>query len=413
MRTTRTMAALLGTAVLVLCTTGCGSGDGERADANGSAAELTGPPVKVMAQQPVNTNLPAYPAGLEAAEIFAKDLNARGGIGGRPLEVITCDDRGDANEAANCARKAVREEVVAVVGSFSWDAGRAISILGASGIPWFGACCAVVEQEFKADNSYVSGSLFSFPAAQAWKAAQDGCKNPAAIQVDIAVKDLFFDQMRNGFKAGGLDPKRPKYISMPPEPQDYSSQAAQATSGTDCIVGSMSEDNWAAFLPAYRAAGGTQRLYGPQGQLNEKIAKQFPQETQNAVVVNSYPNIDSPVWKGFRDALDRYDAPEDLDWNSLVGLGTWASFTAFVGIAQDLETIDAASFTKALEKTDALDTGGMQPVLDFTKPYTGLGGAFPRIINRQVAFDVIKDGKPAPIDGEYHDMSAVMEGRAQ
>jgi len=370
----------------------------------------TGTPIKVMAQQPVNTNLPAYPAGLEVAEIYAQWINAKGGIKGHPLEVITCDDRGDPNEAANCARTAVAEGVTAVVGPFSWDAGRAIGILEEAKIPWFGVCCPVVEQEFTSPVSYVTGSLFSFPAAEAWKAAQDGCTAPAAIQMDIAVKDLFFQQMRNGFAAAGFDPARAKYISLPPEPQDYSAQVAQATDGTDCIIGSMSEDNWAAFLPAFRAAGGTQRFYGPQGQLNAKIAEQFPDVTENAVVVNAYPNIEGPMWEDYRGALEAYDASDDLDWNSLVSLGTWGAMTAFTQIAEQLDGFSGAEFSAALDRTTSLETGGKMPPIDFTTTYDGLDGKYPRIFNRTVTFDVIRDGRPVPLDGRFHDMSKVMEG---
>jgi hypothetical protein len=54
----------------------------------------------------------------------------------------------------------------------------------------------------------------------------------------------------------------------------------------------------------------------------------------------------------------------------------------------------------------------MVPVLDLTQPYTGLGGDFPRIINRSVFYDVIEDGQLRAVENdEPRDMTNLMEGR--
>ena len=119
----------------------------------------TGEPIKVMVEAPVNTQLPPYPNIPGAAEVYEQYINDKGGIKGRPLEVIICDDKGDPNEGANCARQAVEEKVVAVVGSFTFDASRIIPILEEDKIAWFGGCCPLVAQEFTSPISFVLGSL--------------------------------------------------------------------------------------------------------------------------------------------------------------------------------------------------------------------------------------------------------------
>jgi ABC-type branched-subunit amino acid transport system substrate-binding protein len=50
-----------------------------------------------------------------AAEASAEAFNQRGGIAGRCIEMITCDDGGDPNEATDCARSLVDRGVVAEV----------------------------------------------------------------------------------------------------------------------------------------------------------------------------------------------------------------------------------------------------------------------------------------------------------
>ncbi len=49
--------------------------------------------------------------------------------------------------------------------------------------------------------------------------------------------------------------------------------------------------------------------------------------------------------------------------------------------------------------------------LDLTTPYTGYGGDLPRVFNRTVFFDVIKDGKFSALDGKAYDMTGPIDGK--
>ena len=73
--------------------------------------------------------------------------------------------------------------------------------------------------------------------------------------------------------------------------------------------------------------------------------------------------------------------------------------------------IDNDTFIEAANATSELDTGGMIGVLDLTTPYTGFGGDFPRIFNRTVFFDMVKDGKLVPLDDEAYDMTGPIDGK--
>ena len=160
-----------------------------------------------MVTAPVDTQLPPYPNIPGAAEVYEQYINDNGGVAGRPLEVITCDNKGDPNEGANCARQAVEEEVVAVVGSFTFDASRIIPVLEEANIAWFGACCPLVAQEFTSPISYVLGSLLpGMGAGLGWKMAQDGCKNPVNVVLDIPAGDVAFPALKNAYEVGGGDP---------------------------------------------------------------------------------------------------------------------------------------------------------------------------------------------------------------
>lgn len=153
-------------------------------------------------------------------------------------------------------------------------------------------------------------------------------------------------------------------------------------------------------------------MYGPQGNLNEVAIEGNEQAAEGAIIAGSYPDIATEPWTDFRGALEKYDAPEDMDFNSLAGMGTWAGYTAFTKITEGLEgTIDSKSFLAAASETTDLDMGGMVPPLDFTNDWTE-NPDYKRLINRSVVFSQIKDGKVQPLTTDFEDVSAAALGKS-
>ena len=412
----RKIKALIGFAVagsmfLAACGGSSSSSDGADAPAETETEEVvqpTGEPLKVMVLTPINSPISSYPNIAKAAEIYQQWVNDRGGIAGRPLEVTICDDKADPNESAACGRKAVANKDIAIVGSFTLDVSSLMPIVEENTIQWFGACCPVSATEFTSPMSFVMGSVFSMFMTGGKKMIEDGCEKPAVIVGDLASADYYIGQAKLGFKSMGFDENKAVYIKVPLGATDLTAQAAQATKGTDCIFGVMGDISWMAFLPAFSSVGGTQRLYGPQGNLNSKVAEAFPKETENGIIINSYPNLISPAWDEYRKALVQYKAP-DLDWNSLAGLGTWAAFEGFRKIVEGMTgEVTAKTFSAAARATSNLEMDGMVINLDWTTPWAALGGSVPNIINRTVYYDVMSGGKVAPLDNNTpHDMSSV------
>ena len=413
----RKIKALIGFAVagsmfLAACGGSSSSSDADAdADAEAPAEAIvvpTGEPLKVMTLTPINSPISSYPNIAKAAEIYEQYINERGGIAGRPLEVTVCDDKADPNESAACGRKAVANGDIALVGSYTIDPSSLFGILEENSIGWFGACCPGTAVEFTSQMSFVMGSTFALFMSGPKKMIEDGCKKPVVIVGDTGSADYFIGQGKLGFEAQGFDPDDAVYIKLPLGAADMSAQAAQATKGTDCIFGVMGDISWMAFLPAFSSVGGTQRLYGPQGNLNSKVAEAFPKETENGIIINSYPNLVSPAWDEYRKALVQYKAP-DLDWNSLAGLGTWAAFEGFRKIVEGMTgEVTAKTFSAAARATSNLEMDGMTINLDWTTPWAALGGSVPNIINRTIYYDLISGGKVAPLDNNTpHDMSSV------
>jgi len=76
--------------------------------------------LKVGVQAPITGSYANEGQGIEnGARLLAEQLNAKGGVLGKQIEVIACDDQGTAMAAAICAKDLVNKGVKLVVGSYT------------------------------------------------------------------------------------------------------------------------------------------------------------------------------------------------------------------------------------------------------------------------------------------------------
>ncbi len=76
--------------------------------------------LKVGVQAPITGSYANEGQGIEnAVRLLATQINASGGVMGRQLEVIACDDQGTAMAAAICAKDLVNKGVSMVIGSYT------------------------------------------------------------------------------------------------------------------------------------------------------------------------------------------------------------------------------------------------------------------------------------------------------
>jgi ABC-type branched-subunit amino acid transport system substrate-binding protein len=380
------------------------------APAEDTAAAASGEPIKVMTVTTLNAAGPTYKNIANTAEAYAKYINARGGIAGRPLEVTVCDEQFDPAVATTCARQAVEEGMVSVVGSFTFFAEAIVPVIAESNITWFGPCCPITPSELTSKHSFPIGNQPMYAVGAVKRAVDDGCANINAVIIDGA--QIFIPPMENAMKA--LGKSFGTTVILPPTAQDYSAEVAQATDGADCVVAIISETPYITWNTAWTQSGTEARQYGPQGNLNEVSAKGNEASTDGDVIAGMYPDISTEPWAEYRTALDEAGLTGDgLDYNSLGGMGTWAAYVAFTQIAEGIEgEITADSFFAAATATSKLDLGGMVPVLDFTKEWTdGLEG-YQRLFNRSVVFSQLDNGKVVPLTTEFEDVSNLAMGTA-
>ena len=76
--------------------------------------------LKVGVQAPITGSYANEGQGIEnGVRLLAEQINAKGGVMGKQIEVITCDDQGTAMAAAICAKDLVNKGVSMVIGSYT------------------------------------------------------------------------------------------------------------------------------------------------------------------------------------------------------------------------------------------------------------------------------------------------------
>ena len=76
--------------------------------------------LKVGVQAPITGSYANEGQGIDqSVRLLAEQINEKGGVMGRKIEVISCDDEGTAMKAAICAKDLVNKGVVMVIGSYT------------------------------------------------------------------------------------------------------------------------------------------------------------------------------------------------------------------------------------------------------------------------------------------------------
>jgi ABC-type branched-subunit amino acid transport system substrate-binding protein len=385
------------------------TGSEETSSGGGGEETAKGEPLVTWTYTDVNTEGPQYKNIEETERVYQEWINSHGGIGGRPLDAHFCDAHGTPTGAAACAREATAGGAVAVVGNFTFTGDAVVPILEKSDTALWGNCCAISPLELTSKISFPMGNQPLYGVGLVHKAVEQGCKHIVGVIIEGA--EAFEPLMENAAKVEGV--KIEKFVNLPGTAQDYSAQVAEATAGdTDCLVMVVSETPYIAWMPAFAQSGSEAKMYGPQGNFNENAIKGFEEVANEDVVAGMYPDISLPQWDEFREALEKYEADQAQDYNSLGGMGTWAAYEGFKQVVESMKgEIDNKTFLKAAE-TAKIDLPGLVPPLNMAENWGKTGGpeGFERLVNRCGTFSEFQEGKLVPLGDEFEDLSKLGGG---
>ncbi|MFF5404204.1 ABC transporter substrate-binding protein [Streptomyces misionensis] len=393
-------AAALSLGAMALCTAltaGCGVLPSVTGDA--------GDTVKVMTWAPQDTGATNKPGMPAMALAYARWINSHGGLNGRKLEVLTCNDHNDSVAAAKCARRAAAENVVAVVGSYSQFGDSFLAPLESAGIPYIGGY-GVTDDEFTGPMSYpVNGGQPALLAGLG-RALGTSCGRVALVRPDSIAGDQLPAMLDSGLKAAGHPEAGDQLVAEDLTGyDDQSGRALRFASGDTlregCVVPALG-DRTDTFMDSFRRARadfpavrlGTVLGSVDQTMINSTGGASGPYE--GAYVTGWYPPASDPRWK----PMKRVISEEAFDDNRIdpadAGVQTtWIAYTVFKAVLDKIGggEVSADSVRKTLDGGLRVSTGGLTPTLNW--PYEGklASVGFPRMVNADVTLQVVRGGE--------------------
>ncbi|MEU6873564.1 ABC transporter substrate-binding protein [Streptomyces sp. NPDC088190] len=382
-----------------LLVTGCGAFPG----ATGGSRE----PVTVMTWAPAGVAGPdaVDMAGMTAmARAYARWANANGGLDGHELRVVTCDEEDTSIGAGNCARRAVKEKAVAVVGSYSRHGTAFMPPLEAAGIPYIGGYGAS-DEEFSSYTSYpVNGGQPALLAGNARQLAR-GCERVSVVRPDTLGGDGQAWLLRTGLtEAGRPAPADIRAAESATSYDDAAGAALQAAGAADGCVTAVLGKRTETFFDSFRRlepshGGGRVRISSVLGSVDQPLidstgGRNSPFE--GAYITGWYPDAGDARWDTMRNVIREHAFGDNrIDPDDTGVQTTWIAYTVLKEIvkAVDSPRITAWKLTSALNGGTPADTGGLTPVLHWSFKDVLGSSAYPRIVNTRVTFQVVRDGR--------------------
>jgi len=353
----RRLAVVGVAAALVLA--GCGEGSGGQGDDD---------TIRILQLAPYQSQNVSLPFMQTSAEAAVAAVNDAGGINGKKLELIACNEKYDPNESVKCAQEAVREKAAAVVGSLSSAGGQVGPILEAGQIANVGLNPnqppdAQSKASFLLDSGVPGYAAISVAAARFGNA-----KKVVATMGDNSNVPFNLKYLQTGADIAGVTIAG--NVVIPADAVDYSLYAQRMQdSGADAIVAIPSgPDQVVKIYNGLKAIDADIKIVSSANSFPQTAIDEAGPIANGTLLINGVPSADgSNEWgKQYVAEMTKYEPDEKVI--GTVGLRSWAAVHLFAEVARTIDgPVDSKSVWSAFNQTSCLDFMWLK-CLNYTEP---------------------------------------------
>ncbi|MFJ9347244.1 ABC transporter substrate-binding protein [Streptomyces sp. NPDC101237] len=392
---------------------GCGAVPGFSAAGGDEIKVMTWAPQKTSA-----TNKPGMPA---MASAIVRWVNSQGGVNGRKLKLVTCNDHNSSVGAANCAQRAADQDVVAVVGSYSQFGASYFAPLEGAAIPYIGGYGASNE-EFTSPVSYpVNGGQLTLLAGLG-EALAGSCGPVTLVRPDSIAGDQLPQLLDSGLQARGHAKSVDQLAAEDLTEYDKQSQQAleHATSDpqrTGCVVPELG-DRTATFMDNFQRARQdypkvkTAAEVGSVDQtvINSTGGASGPYE--GSYITGWYPAASDKRWDEMKKVISKEAFGDNRIDPADAGVQTtWIAYQVLLAALKKIGASDVTSDSVRRTLNDGLrvSTGDLTPSLSW--PYQGklAAAGFSRLVNTDVNVQTVKGGLLRSANKKALDMTDILQ----
>lgn len=396
-RVTAAVAALAVATALAACSS---SKTSAGTSAGASVGSTSGAPVLIGSFAPISSPAVSLPEVKAAMQAAVADVNAAGGIKGRPLELSFCDSMFDPNKELACTRTLIQQKVSALVDpTVAADlSGREYQAAASAKVPMVGT------QGFSPAelNSPVAFPLSSGVPGWVYGAldhlVSTGAKK-IGILIDNAPTGQFAVQMSAAALKGAGRSLSATIQGDPASDPTFATAAGKVVSaGVDGLFLAPSPLDVPKMVVALRQAGFTGKISSATELFPDPTIKALGSAADGVMLTSqiAFPSDSSNTGVAAFDASMQKNAPTAT--RNEEALHAWSAVKLFADVAKSATSLDAAGILAAF-------TNLSTPVdLGITPPYSVSGKTSPlptfsRIVNSTVQNGTVVNGV-ATADGK-------------
>jgi branched-chain amino acid transport system substrate-binding protein len=422
----RRAIALAALSVLLLGAVACGDDDDDdaaseedEATSGSEATDLLGPedpasgePVLIGMVSDGATQAFDNTDELRVAEATAEYWNThKAGVGGRPIEVVTCETGADPAGGTDCANQMVEAGVVAVGLSQSGVADAVWEPLHAAGVPTLFLQTSAEDLLADPETSFTMvnplATLFGVPIAVA---DSEGTDQIAFVNIDVPQANASFDSgaAEAILSNAGLDYE---LVKIPPGTADMTSQMQQVAESGAGVVQIVGNDAFCiAALQGLNAVGYEGEITTISQCITDVTREAIPGDQLEGISITAIMALgatDDEAYQLYQAVMGTYGT-EVTDVDNALTMGaytTMASLAAALGaISGDITPATAAEAIKSMDEADYPGAAGLT--------YQCGGSAFPSspAICSNNSLRASLDAEGVPASYEAVDSTEILEG---
>ena len=229
--------------------------EAESGSALGKRDKATGEPI-VVGMLNIENGPVTFPQYKEASEAAINYINEyKGGIHGRPLELVECATDGQPATSTRCANQIVEKNPLFMLGGVDTGASGAFPVYERKGLAYIGGMpLTPTESNAKNAVTFISIAVADNAAAAAFAKETLGVKSAASINTSDTQGKYTGSIIQSSLEGAGL---KVDYINVSPTASDLTSPAAEAVTAGSELVYIQVPNACAPMLKALESVGNT------------------------------------------------------------------------------------------------------------------------------------------------------------
>jgi branched-chain amino acid transport system substrate-binding protein len=304
---------------------------------------------------------------LPAARAWVSDVNARGGLNGHPVKLITGDDGGDPNRALSLARRMVDEDKVAAfyIERLPTTMTAVAPFLEQRKVPMIGSCnCtdAASRSPMVFEVGAGGGAGFAWSHLGPLVGMSDKRKVSLFYCREVATCSTIRNNVRKLVGAAGVEIVNEAQVTL--TQPDYTAEVLAArNAGAEAIL--LAVDGFSSIRVMKSAR---RQNYNPvfsmqHGAHDARFPPAGGADVEGALISSQFPHWDSPKMADYRTAMAKYYPGAVLGSLSQT---SWVTGKLMERIAKDFgDSVTSQDFVRGLYALQGETLGGIIPPLTY------------------------------------------------